>query len=1150
MQPRARMLAKALEQARVALLTPERKPDSNHKVVGAMNPVAVDWNPNPYATTPVGPEDVLAPGDVLVFHGTQNASSMNSILRHGFLVPGSEHPYTKTTLGCACGNMYGRGVYTTTAPDVSKAFAYTDDRKDVVLIAAVLTPGNTFIVDDASDYHVTYMEHERKHRVWASDKDNGPGTVYDTLHVPGYPCYVSASPAALRVLGTFHLRYTAAGRMDVSMGKGFATISDVEWRSAPRLTQWHIAGDTYCVQLSNVRPPKAKDEKFTAKAEEEPRRPRPPAKKSPPAVLHVVVDGRMALDPVAMFVNTLALDVTRWGEVWINGRARVMPHADSRVVLDAAAADPCPLATVLDVIATASDKAHAVVVVGDYADDVVRAAWVDVDAAGYWKRPELFTATFVVAGVDTPSSVLMQFVSHFGAVNPHADPWVAIDDTTVTSFPLVLEKTAFQLAQTYDRMFATVAPVTLCVPYPFAVTGMGFVDWPGDAAPVWDKVLPAAEEFVLVTGWHRTLRVNGVLHRTSPPVADAPTPDALCANVLVRAACALRAHLLARPDTLAQAGGGSNSCEGVTKGVPVSLRSALDVIVATLHKRVVSVTDGDAVPLLRGAMHRFKRIAGELKAYNALTGWMPPKWIGHLASLRFGKRIAKRVRTVRDKEKEGNTAPPPPPTSIITCNEPGITIRVRPAAAAQVEPWCVVVEYVSVTGHTTTVTAAYAHAACDLVMYDDTARMCNAVLPLMIGSPQLKPYLAHVFTGNPMAVLPGQHVALACATLVSIVEKCFRAKDKAALDKGMIDGVLATVAGVVAGATAGRHPRASTELIDYPSLVEVWAHGPTKFDPFDLLVEAVCRECRAYVRTVHKDPGAILSELFRDANPETAAGRATLMRRTSWFFSKFRATNCSPFAVVAMDAYTRDPATFVDRIKADDVTMRGFLAAHRPEWTPGAAQTALFVFGVSRMSNARVAGVAALRDRSPAALDAIIHDAHTEARSRECAAAAAKVAAANRAARRKARRREYAQARVLPVHTVPRLFTSDDLFVLNQTRPKDNQLELEGDGTSGLLRYHCCYPDCPEYLGKRFARAVGLPPDRRLLYRHFAPDQEFGAYVPAFHRVARTLKMRGSATKAHFVSAVNTAFAGNAHYKTWPEHVKTAVLDSIWCSRI
>jgi hypothetical protein len=64
-------------------------------------------------------------------------------------------------------------------------------------------------------------------------------------------------------------------------------------------------------------------------------------------------------------------------------------------------------------------------------------------------------------------------------------------------------------------------------------------------------------------------------------------------------------------------------------------------------------------------------------------------------------------------------------------------------------------------------------------------------------------------------------------------------------------------------------------------------------------------------------------------------------------------------------------------------------------------------------------------------------------------------------------------------HTVPKLFSESEVKLLNESRPKDDQLELM---SSGLLKHHCCYPNCPEYLQDQrtdFDRGINTHPEHK-----------------------------------------------------------------------
>ena len=50
---------------------------------------------------------------------------------------------------------------------------------------------------------------------------------------------------------------------------------------------------------------------------------------------------------------------------------------------------------------------------------------------------------------------------------------------------------------------------------------------------------------------------------------------------------------------------------------------------------------------------------------------------------------------------------------------------------------------------------------------------------------------------------------------------------------------------------------------------------------------------------------------------------------------------------------------------------------------------------------------------------------------------------------------------IKPHSGMPKLFKKSEIIEMNEKRDKNNQLEAM---PNGLLRFHCCYEDCPDYL--------------------------------------------------------------------------------------
>jgi hypothetical protein len=106
---------------------------------------------NPEAAT----RDGLQPA-FLTFHGTSSPDAINSIVEHGFLLPGEQHPRKGYSLNMRVGNLYGDGVYSSSEVSVAMSYALQTDWKGAAtncdLIVSVLMPGKV-----AMAYHEEAM---------------------------------------------------------------------------------------------------------------------------------------------------------------------------------------------------------------------------------------------------------------------------------------------------------------------------------------------------------------------------------------------------------------------------------------------------------------------------------------------------------------------------------------------------------------------------------------------------------------------------------------------------------------------------------------------------------------------------------------------------------------------------------------------------------------------------------------------------------------------------------------------------------------------------------------------------------------------------------------------------------------------------------
>ena len=63
---------------------------------------------------------------LLTFHGTQNQRALNSILQHGYLLPGEQHPTEGYSLRIANGSALGVGVYSARTYQTPAWFSFVD----------------------------------------------------------------------------------------------------------------------------------------------------------------------------------------------------------------------------------------------------------------------------------------------------------------------------------------------------------------------------------------------------------------------------------------------------------------------------------------------------------------------------------------------------------------------------------------------------------------------------------------------------------------------------------------------------------------------------------------------------------------------------------------------------------------------------------------------------------------------------------------------------------------------------------------------------------------------------------------------------------------------------------------------------------------
>jgi len=622
-------------------------------------------------------------------------------------------------------------------------------------------------------------------------------------------------------------------------------------------------------------------------------------------------------------------------------------------------------------------------------------------------------------------------------------------------------------------------------------------------------------------------------------------------------------------------------------------------------------------------------LVGDIEALTSVTFSGP--LFDAFKRMKFAKSIAKRVKTEIEvgplKELVGRREQvlvvEPMDVFGLSVGEAivGNALRVVRTSAAEVEPWTLMVPYVS--------TCEMSGADCYTMTVegkstkDAHGRSVNGLL--LVDSEGVHPSIrkmvhAMTFTGNPYLVIGHQSIALTSIAWVSTIEGLFRkalalrrtigeavkllsvsATRQVMLEVKMGEArtelqEVATLSLTLMNHLIGTNPPQATMLnhMDAPEPYLTEAHDMLSMcklfylmlndttsnifrDPrysrlaFAILAEGVMRSCRTHLKAKERDEEGLLRKALGFSHKLAATDMETqaldlpvLAAKTNRFFSQCF-SNASPMAIVGtlgvLEAYhatkhAKKPMTPDDLIdlflgsletKVERVTMASFLGRHLASSPKETVQLGLYLQGV-RFHKAK--------HRLAAAFDplAIIGQVRDELillqRNREAVSVRAKT-------RKQARfQRKLAKAQPYKIyHTMPKVFSEEEVARLNLDRPADDQVVRQ---PSGLLVHHCCYPSCPDFLvnqeseadkvyNDRYGKTTNFCVRRHGLMHHLQYDPYNGNYTPSFHMMAKHFaRSHKIKTFDAFCEAMDRHFSRSESYLASPREKMLDDLKSAW----
>ena len=222
---------------------------------------------------------------IITFHSTQNMTKINSIIKYGYIIPGTKHPTLGWTNNIYCGNIYGNGIYSSPEFEKSQSYTFLDANNSIQVLINLVILGRTKIVEPYKLYpdnfdNITQNKSKNKYQklnlefviptlneqVYV-DLDF---TEYDTLISVGQDIIVSANSNNIIPLGYLIMspnydinnnynpikRYLPINNLNSSVNKQLFDLNEFysgSCYSTKTVDFTNIFNDYYIIDISNIK---------------------------------------------------------------------------------------------------------------------------------------------------------------------------------------------------------------------------------------------------------------------------------------------------------------------------------------------------------------------------------------------------------------------------------------------------------------------------------------------------------------------------------------------------------------------------------------------------------------------------------------------------------------------------------------------------------------------------------------------------------------------------------------------------------------------------------------------------------------------------------------------------------------------------------
>lgn len=1038
---------------------------------------------------------------IITYHGTDNPSKVNSIIKYGYLLPGEIHPTKGYTLKMQNGNYYGDGIYSTTNFNLSEWFSFFDKYLNIEIIVNILFPGNiNFINDENYNKDINYPIHGLF------------DSKYHHISTINSKVWVSASSEYIYPIATIKLKST----VDYSKTKTYLTLSsgklfdlcklERKLNKQHEVNMYHVFDDYYVIE-------------------------------SPINDLKKIIIKHLFLIPpkldirkvsqINQFINSLEgtkILFTYDEEIrkyYINNTDSFKNNY-SKLKLDSNDLFNKSLDNLLDHITRESQN-----------NDTQNIIYLFI-------KSQIIMEEDIIKKYENICSIRsIKIKLIFLDKNIVKSQWWKLKYKLETD--LTFENSSYMENHKFPEIFEQIIEeetkfikTSFKIPYPNGIIGEGFLLNLAEQA-LWD--IDTFSNTIIYKGQMlNTIKIDKEYYKTKF-FEEIPKGklSIFCENFI---------KLISR-------------FRNFVFYDQSKLNLYLPVISILCEKMLLKIEDiiksnEYSLNQLKSLFFQLNSLLNDISNFSKIK--FSGKWYDKLISLKFNKKIVKRVKHNFDI----NTIKTQINHQILECSDAlmyydrkGFGISIQNTNASEINPWLIIIKYISIEKFN--LNDVYTAKELNRCIMDYKNKKISDILILNNENDLDKMYLSYVYTRNPYLYIPNQHQALIITswtyTLEKIFEKCYSNK----INETEFDKLFETFLEISNNVPRlfkneainfGNNIKNNeeiecflTESYQISSINQVlaflmhpelkWIFEDKKYHRFSfaLIAESIMRACRSYLRSknlTYQDE--IQNLLGMDISTNITTYKFDMERAiqlTNKFY-RIRFTNSTPFAVVAILEYLEryHKMKSIKDIKNDfmekTISMKNFLIKHMPNTDGKITQVALYLLGIKYHKSCNRQNI---KFENPMSIiDDIIKEQLDIIKRRQEIQKQKNLILNKNYQKRLNEAQEY-----IIHHQNIKLFNWKEISEINYYRT--DRLELTG---SHLLKHHCCYKNCPQYL-INFATENDIKNNTRHgLMNHLKYDHLVNNYVPSFHMMAKVFSHNSYEV---FVDKMNTRFENNKYYK-------------------